>query len=179
MALRFAAQVFLAYFLLLVAGALWRLTPLERAAPDLVALFAVYLGLAARERLAPPMLSAILVGYLADLLGSTPTGLLATTAGFMCLVGHFVQGRLVVRGPLVTAAFSLVVGLVSGGLVLALRIWAGLEAGALGSEIATLLVSALFTGMAGPVVFRLCRVMDARFARTRRERDAALEGLIP
>ena len=30
-----------------------------------------------------------------------------------------------------------------------------------------------------PLVFRLCRQTDARFARTRRERDAAAEGLIP
>jgi hypothetical protein len=41
------------------------------------------------------------------------------------------------------------------------------------------LMSALLTALAGPLVFRLCRQTDARFARTRRERDAAAEGLIP
>lgn len=177
--MRLVAQVFLAYFLVLVIGTVWRFLPIGRAIPDLVALSAVYLGLAARERLAPAMLAAVIAGYLADLLIGTPAGLLATSAGTMCLLGHFVQGRLVVRGALVTAAFALVVGLVSGAVLMALRAWLGLLSPSFSSEVVTALWSALLTAAAGPLVFRLCRRMDARFARTRRERDAAAEGLIP
>jgi cell shape-determining protein MreD len=177
--MRLVAQVFLAYFLVLVVTALWRLVPIARAIPDVVALSAVYLGLAARERLAPAMLSAVVMGYLADLLIGTPTGLLSGSAGFMCLLGHFVQGRLIVRGPMVTAAFALVVGLVSAAVLIALRAWLGVLSASFSSEVVTGLVSALLTGLAGPLVFRLCRQTDARFARTRRERDAAAEGLIP
>jgi len=176
---RHAAQVFLAYFMLLVVGALWRLGPFERAIPDLVALCAVYLGLAARERLAPSMLAAVVMGYLADLLMGAPRGLLAAGAAVMCLAGHLVQGRLIVRGTLFTMALSASVGLTSGLVLMALRAWAGRLAGPIGSELVTLVLSALFTGAIGPLVFRLCRRVDARFARTQRERDAALEGLIP
>jgi rod shape-determining protein MreD len=177
--MRLVAQVFLAYFLVLVVAALWRLVPIERAIPDVVALSAVYLGLAARERLAPAMLAAVVMGYLADLLIGTPTGLLSGSAGVMCLLGHFVQGRLIVRGPMVTAAFALVVGLVSAAVLIALRAWLGVLSPSFSSEVVTGLVSALLTALAGPLVFRLCRLTDARFARTRRERDAAAEGLIP
>jgi len=177
--MRLAAQVFLAYFLVLVWSALWRFVPSGGAMPDLAALSAVYIGLAARERLAPAMLAAVVMGYLADLLIGTPAGLLSANAGVMCLFGHFVQGRLIVRGPLVTAAFSLLVGLVSGASLMGLRAWLGVLSGDVSSELIIALLSAGLTGVFGPLVFRLCRRMDARFARTRRERDAAAEGLIP
>ncbi len=35
-----------------------------------------------------------------------------------------------------------------------------------------LIASAALTGLFGPLVFRLCRFIDARFARTDREREA-------
>jgi hypothetical protein len=35
------------------------------------------------------------------------------------------------------------------------------------------------TAVVGPVVWRIFRRIDAAFARTHRERDAALEGLAP
>jgi cell shape-determining protein MreD len=175
--MRLAAQVFLAYFMLLVMGVLWRLGPLDRAIPDVVALCAIYLGLAARERVAPSVLASVVIGYLADLLLGAPLGLLSAAAGVMCLLGHFVQGRLIVRGLLFTAGFSAMVGLVSGLVLLALRALHGLVGQAFGTQVVTLLLSALTTGLAGPIVFRLCRQVDARFARTQRERDAAIEGL--
>lgn len=175
--MRLAAQVFLGYFLVLVMGVLWRMGPLDRAIPDVVALIAIYLGLAARERVAPSVLASVVIGYLADLLLGGPLGLLAIDAGVMCLVGHFVQGRLIVRGLVFTAGFAAVVGLVSGLVLLALRAFHGLVGAAVGSQLVTILLSALTSGLAGPIVFRLCRQVDARFARTQRERDAALEGL--
>ena len=175
--MRYAAQVFLGYFMVLVMGVLWRLGPLDRAIPDVVALCAIYLGLAARERVAPAVFAAVVIGYLADLLLGGPRGLLSLGAGAMCVVGHFVQGRLIVRGLVFTAGFAAVVGLVSGLVLLALRGAHGLVGEGLGSQLVTILLSALTTGLAGPIVFRLCRQVDARFARTQRERDAALEGL--
>ena len=38
---------------------------------------------------------------------------------------------------------------------------------------------ALATALIGPLVWRLFRRIDAAYARTHRERDAALEGLAP
>jgi hypothetical protein len=76
------------------------------------------------------------------------------------------------------AGFSFVTGLLAGLLVLILRAYVG-ALPTVGSELGPLLVSAGFTAALGPLVLRLCRLIDARFARTRRERDAALEGIIP
>jgi rod shape-determining protein MreD len=176
--MRVAALVFLGYGLVLVLGVVWPYLPLGRVAPDVVALCAVYLGLTARHRLAPSMLGAVIIGYLADLLIGSPRGLMALTAGVVCLVGHLVHQRLIVRGWLAMIIISAFSGLLSGVVVLGLRAYVG-ESSGFGSELLALLGSALLTGGCGPVVFRLCRNIDARFARTQRERDAALEGLIP
>lgn len=176
--MRVAALVFLGYGLVLVLGVLWRHLPIGRVAPDVVALCAVYLGLTARNQLAPSMLGAVIIGYLADLLVGSPHGLLAFTAGVVCLVGHLVHQRLILRGWPAMAIISALAGLLSGIVVLALRAYFGASAG-FGSEFLALLGAALFTGLCGPLVFRFCRSIDARFARTQRERDAALEGLIP
>jgi cell shape-determining protein MreD len=176
--MRIAAQVFLAYGLLLVVGALWRLLPLGHTAPDLVGLSAIYLGLTARHRVAPSVFGAVLIGYLADLLLGAPHGLLAATAGIVCVLGHLVQGRLIVRGRLFTLVFSTLVGVASGTVVLVLRGGVGLEGGTFLGDLASLVVSAALTGLAGPIFFSSARRVDARFARTRRERDAALDGLL-
>ena len=46
-------------------------------------------------------------------------------------------------------------------------------------ELQHIAVIALSTALVGPVVWRLFRRVDAAYARTHRERDAALEGLAP
>jgi hypothetical protein len=178
-AVRIAAQVFLALGLLVVVGALWRLLPLGRAVPDLVALPAIYLGLTARERLWPAVLGAVAIGYLADLLMGAPRGLCATSAGLVCVLGHLVQGRLIVRGRLFTLLFALLVGLVAGAVSFGVRAAAGLATGSLGAQLEGVGLAMLLSGIAGPPFFRLARSVDARFARTQRERSAALEGLAP
>jgi hypothetical protein len=73
--------------------------------------------------------------------------------------------------------FSSIVGAVSGLVLLALRAAFGLLGASFGTELVTLLLVAIATGLCGPLIFRLCRQVDARFARSQRERDAALEGL--
>ena len=175
--MRIAAQVILAYALILVLGCLWRLLPLGRLAPDIVALCAVYLGFTARHRLAPSILGAVLIGYLADLLMGTPRGMLALIAGSVCMLGHMIHRRLIVRGWIVTLFVSFFTGLLAGVLGLLIRLYAGILPA--GVELGMLLESALATALAGPLMFRLCRLLDARFARTFRERDATIEGLTP
>lgn len=175
--MRLTVQVFLAYALLLVLGVVLRVLPLTRAGPDVLALVAVYLGLTARDRVAPAILAAVIIGYLADLLMGTPRGLLALTAGLVCLTGHLVQGRLIVRGLLFTTVFSFFTGILTGALVLTITALCGMTIASFGNEMWVLLGSSILTGLSGPVVFRMCRRVDARFARTRRERDAALEGI--
>jgi cell shape-determining protein MreD len=174
---RVAFQVLLAYALLLVLGALWRKLPIA-AAPDLAALFAVYLGLTARTQLAPSTAAAIVCGYLGDLLMGTPRGLLALSSGLLCASAFLIHRRLLVRGRLLVMVLSALTGMAAGLIQIAARAWLGLPLGTPGAELITLLWSGLMTGLAGPLVFRLCRLLDARFARTDREREAALAGVI-
>jgi len=176
--MRIAAQVFLAYALVLVLASVWRHMPMSRAAPDVVALVAVYLGLTARSRLAPPTAGAVVLGYLGDLLTGTPTGLLSLTAGLVCIVGHLVHRRLLVRGTLFTMAFSFFAGLFAGLVILVIRVSTVGMPGSAAGELLVLLGSALLTGLVGPFVFRLCRAIDARFARTQREREAPIGGVL-
>ena len=175
--MRIAAHVLATYLALLVGSVLWLRMPFERAVPDLVALSAIYLGLTARRQVAPAVLGAVIVGYLADLVMATPHGLLALTAGIICIAGHLVQGRLLVRGWLYMAIVSLLTGVLSGVLVLSISGIAGLQTGQLPDELLALLGSAALTGLVGPAVFWLYRRLDSRFARTQRDRTAALEGL--
>ena len=177
--MRIAAQVLLAYALLLVFGCVWRFVPGWRAVPDVVALCAVYLGLTARQRLMTPTLGAVILGYLGDLLLGTPRGLLALIAGLICIFGHLIHRRLIVRGWMVTVVLATFTGLIAGVLSLMIRALAGLVPAGVGADLGMLVRSALLTGLAGPLVFRLCRIIDARFARTHREREAAIEGLAP
>jgi rod shape-determining protein MreD len=176
---RVAAHVFLAYGLLLLMTVVWPAMPVGRAAPDVLALCAVYLGLTARDRIVPAVVGAMIIGYLADLLLGTPRGLLALDAGLVCVAGHLIHSRLLVRGWLFIGVFSFFSGLLSGASALAITATAGMRLAQLGSELWVIFLSALLTGLIGPPMFRLLRRVDARFARTQRERDAALEGLIP
>jgi cell shape-determining protein MreD len=173
---RITAQVFLAYGLLLLLGAVWRLLPIRDLLPDIVALFAAYLGLTARQKLAPSVAGAVIIGYLADLLVGSPAGLLAITSGIICTACHLIQGRLLVRGVVFTMIFAALTALASGLLILGFRAMGGILAGGWSAAMTTLLGTTLLTGLLGPFVFRACRIVDSRFARTRRERDAAATG---
>jgi rod shape-determining protein MreD len=176
--MRMAAQIGLSYLLLLLLGAVWRLLPLASFTPDFVSLIAAYLGLTARDRLAPSVAAAVTIGYLADLLYGTPVGLMAMTAGLVCTVCHLIQGRLLVRGWIFTMVFASLTALAAGLFVLAIRGASDLLPLGWGNELGALLSMALITGLLGPFVFRSCRYVDSRFARTPRERDAAASGMI-
>ena len=176
--MRIAAQIGLSYVLLLLLGAVWRLLPLASFAPDFVNLVAAYLGLTARSRLAPSVAGAVTIGYLADLLYGTPLGLMAISAGLVCTVCHLIQGRLLVRGWIFTMVFACLTAFAAGLFVLAIRAASDLLPLGFGHELGVVLTMALVTGLLGPFVFRSCRYVDARFARTHRERDAAASGMI-
>ncbi|MCP4446965.1 MAG: rod shape-determining protein MreD [Myxococcales bacterium] len=176
--MRLAAQIVVAYLVLLVLSAVWRLFPWSELVPDIAVLFAAYLGLTAREKAAPSVASAVFIGYLADLLFGTPAGLIAFCSGLTCSACHLIQGRLLVRGSIFTTVFSCLVALATGVLTILIRSLAGLLPPGWSGELGTLVLSALITGLLGPLVFRTCRFVDSRFARTRRERDAAASGMI-
>ncbi len=161
--MRVVAQVFLAYFVLLLFASVWRLGPTPGAAPEIAALFAAYLGLTARPRLATAAVASAIVGYLGDLLLGTPPGLQATCAAFICVTGYLVHRRLMVRGLVVTILFASFIGVIASVTSFALRLYFDLEPsqGTLSASLATVLL----TGLAGPIVFRLSRSLDRRFVR--------------
>ena len=180
--MRTATLVIVAYLLCVVVAAFWRLLPinfLHDAVPDLGALTAAYLGLTARRELAPSVGGSVILGYLVDLISGTPPGLCALVLGITSLVARNVQQRILVRGPLMTMAFSAVIALAAGIAGLIVRALYHVPRGAFTLELQKIALVTIATGLVGSLVWRVFRRIDATFARTHRERDAALEGLAP
>ena len=125
------------------------------------------------------MLASVITGYLADLLYGVPVGLFALIAGMVCILGHLVHRRLLVRGWGVTVGFSFFVGLAASLLIIIVRALTGQHFATFWTELWWLVGAGLSTALIGPPLLRLYRRIDAAFARTHRERDAALEGLVP
>jgi hypothetical protein len=177
--MRTATCVLVTYLVLLVIGAVWwRFAWIADARPEVAGVAASYLGLTARRSLAAAVGASIVIGYLADLLAGVPTGLYGLIAGLLCIGGYLVQRRLLVRGLGVTMGFSFLVGAVASILVVIVR---AVTAAPLASPLTELwwtFASGAATALIGPPLFRLLRRVDAAFARTHREKDQALEGLV-
>jgi rod shape-determining protein MreD len=180
--MRTATLVLVAYLMCVILGAFWRLWPwdvLRDAVPDLGALTAAYLGLTARRDVAPAVGGSVVLGYLVDLISGVPPGLDALVLGLTCLIARRVQQRILVRGPAMTIGFSAFVGLAAGVLALLVRAVYGVPRASFGLELQYIALATIATAMIGPLVWRVFRRIDAAFARTHRERDAALEGIAP
>jgi rod shape-determining protein MreD len=171
-----------AYAVCVIVASLWRTLPIELfhdAVPDLGAMTAAYLGLTARRNVAPAVGGSVVLGYLVDIISGTPAGLFALTLGLTCLVARAVQQRILVRGAAMTMGFSAFVALVAGIAAILVRGLYGIPRGAFGTELVHIVIVTVATALLGPLVWRMFRRIDAAFARTHRERDAALEGLNP
>lgn len=180
--MRTGALVLVAYLLCVVVTAAWRLWPfpfLRDALPHVGALTATYLGLNARTRIAPALAGSVVLGYLLDLVSGGPVGFAALTLALVGLIAVGVQRRILVRGLTMTIAFCAFVGLCSATVGALVRLTFDVPSASAGTELGYLLEAALATAVVGPSVWRLFRRVDAAFARTHRERDAALEGLVP
>jgi len=179
---RTATLVLAAYVLCVIVGACWRLLPaaaLRDAVPELGALTSAYLGLTARRHLAPAIGGSVTIGYLVDVISGAPAGLAALVLGFTCLITRSAQQRILVRGAAMTIGFSAFVALVAGVVGLAVRAAVGIPVAAIAVELQHLALVTAATALIGPLVWRVFRRIDAAFARTHRERDAALEGIAP
>lgn len=155
--MRVAAQVLVFYVLLVVVGGTWRMLPTAGLAPDIAALAAVYLGLTGQRSVAGSTAGAIAVGYLADVLFGAPRGSFAFAAGVMCLFCHVI-GRRILIGGWVSAALITVCAAILGDIVVVLA--RGLPS----QSIIELALGAVITAALGPLVFRLCRFVDARIS---------------
>jgi len=176
--MRTATLVIVAYLLCVIVAAVWRLLPwVAVAVPDLGALTAAYLGLTARRTVAPAVLGSIILGYLVDLISGAPPGMVALVLGLTSVIARAVQQRIYVRGATMTIAFSVFVSLIASVVAIVVRGLYHVPSAHLSLELRHVALSALATGIVGPVVWRIFRRIDAAYARTQRERDAALEGL--
>lgn len=180
--MRTATLVLVAYALCVIVGAIWRLMPyafIRDGVPDVGALSAAYLGLTARRDAAGAVGGSVVLGYLVDLISGAPPGLGAMTLGLTCLVARGVQQRILVRGATMTMAFSAFTAVLAGVVGLLVRVLYGVPRAAFTHELKYIALVTIMTTLVGPLVWRVFRRIDAAFARTHRERDAALEGLAP
>ncbi|MBA3818932.1 MAG: rod shape-determining protein MreD [Deltaproteobacteria bacterium] len=180
--MRSATLVLIAYLMCVIVASIWRLLPgsfVRDAVPDLGALTAAYLGLTARRNAAGAVAGSVVLGYLVDLISGAPPGLGALVLGLTCLVARTVQQRILVRGAAMTMGFSAFVALVAGVLALLVRGLYGVTSMAFLLELRYIALVTIATALIGSLVWRVFRRVDAAFARTHRERDAALEGLAP
>jgi len=179
--MRTATIVLVAYFSCVILGAVWRLMPwaIHDAVPDLGALTAAYLGLTARRNVAPAVGGSVVLGYLVDLISGAPPGLIALVLALTSIIARAVQQRIYVRGATMTIAFSAFVALLAGILAMFVRALYHVPSATMSIELRHLALVAVATGLIGPIVWKIFRRIDAAYARTHRERDAALEGLAP
>lgn len=176
--MRLGAHIGSCFVLLVLVGALWRITPFEVIAPDFALLFAVYLGITPRSSIGEAVAAALACGYLHDVLAGAPRGLGSFVLGAMCVLARLVTARLLVRGGLFVAVFSFVAAGLAAVILLLVRLPLDAPIGSASAELVAALGSSALTALVAPAVFRLCRTIDARFARTQREREALREGFL-
>jgi cell shape-determining protein MreD len=180
--MRVATIVLVAYFLCVLVAAVWRYMPgiTHDAVPAIGALTAAYLGHTTRPYMLPVTTAAAVLGYLIDVISGTPAGLTSLVLGMTSDVARRTQRRLFVRGTAMMIGFSAFVSVISSLLQLLVRAWFDVSRiGTFSLEMQHIALVAFATALTGPLVWRLYRRIDAAFARTSRERDAALEGLAP
>lgn len=180
--MRTATITLAAYFMCVVLASVWRLLPFQLvrdAVPDLGALTAAYLGLTARREVAPAVGGSVVLGYLIDLISGAPPGFMALVLGLTGLVARAIQQRILVRGAAMTIGFSAFVALIAGVVALFVRGLYGVPSGSFITDLQHVALVTVATALIGPLVWRVFRRIDAAFARTHREREAALEGLAP
>jgi rod shape-determining protein MreD len=175
--MRILTHIAAAFLLLVLLGGLWRIMPFDVITPDLALLVALYLGASVRGHVWEATAAALVIGYLGDVLAVAPRGLGAFVLGAICLLARLATARLLVRGTIFTAVFCLIGALAASALAFIVRASFG-ELGPIDRELPAAFGSVLLTAALGPAVFRVCRWIDARFARTARERQALREGYL-
>ena len=180
--MRTATIVLVAYVMCLVMAAVWRYMPgfTHDAIPAIGALTAAYLGHTSRPLRAPTAAGVLVLGYLIDIISGTPPGLTPLVLGITSDVARKTQQRIFVRGTAMTIGFSAFISIIASLSQLSISWLAGLpRAATVSLELQQMALIAIATALAGPLVWRVFRRIDAAYARTHRERDAALEGLAP
>lgn len=179
--MRTATIVLVAYVLCVIVASVWRYMPgfTHDAIPALGALTAAYLGHTTRPYRVPATAGAVVLGYLQDVISGTPTGMSSLVLVITADAARATQQRIFVRGTAMTIGYSAFIALFASLAKIIVCVMFGIPRAPIGLELQQLALIALATALVGPIVWRLFRRIDAAYARTHRERDAALEGLTP
>jgi rod shape-determining protein MreD len=179
---RTATIVLVAYFLCVLVAAVWRFMPgfTRDAVPAIGALTAAYLGHTTRPHILPVTAGVAILGYLIDVISGTPAGMTSLVLGMTSDVARRTQRRLFVRGTSMMIGFSAFVSIIASLSQLLVRAVSNIsKIGSVSLELNQIALVTFSSALMGPLVWRLYRRIDAAYARTHRERDAALEGLAP
>jgi rod shape-determining protein MreD len=179
--MRTATIVLVAYALCVLVATVWRYMPgfAHDAIPALGALTAAYLGHTTRPHRAPAAAGAVVLGYLIDVISGTPAGMTSLVLFITADVARATQQRIFVRGMSMTIGYSAFIALFASLAKIVVCLIAGIARPPVALELQQIALVALATALVGPLVWKLFRRIDAAYARTHRERDAALEGLTP
>lgn len=179
--MRTATIVLVAYVVCVITATLWRYMPgiVHDAIPAIGALTAAYLGHTARPSRVPATAGAVVLGYLQDVISGTPAGMSSLALAMTAMAARATQQRIYVRGTAMTIGYSAFIALFASFAQMLVSVLFGIARPPLGLELQQLASISISTALVGPIVWRLFRRIDAAYARTYRERDAALEGLTP
>jgi rod shape-determining protein MreD len=176
---RSATVVLVAYVMCIVVTSIWYHLPwgFADAIPNVGALTAAYLGHTSRPFLAPSSGAAAATGYLIDIVSGTPIGLTSLVLVFTVAIARETQQRVLVRGTAMTIGFSAFISATASILTLVIRALFKMPFASAAVEAKHVALVAVATALLGPLVWYTFRRIDAAYARTARDRDAALEGI--
>jgi rod shape-determining protein MreD len=179
--MRTATIVLVAYMLCVIVASVWRYLPgfTHDAIPALGALTAAYLGHTTRPYRLPATAGAVVLGYLMDVISGTPPGMTSLVLVMTADIARSTQQRIFVRGTAMTIGYSAFIAVFAAIAKIIVCLMFGIPRPPVALEMQQLALIALATALIGPLVWKLFRRIDAAYARTHRERDAALEGLAP
>jgi rod shape-determining protein MreD len=155
---RGVALVVFGFALLVFGSAVTTVVPLGAYVPNLVLPIALFLGVSADVHIVRGAVSCFMLGYLLDSFSGGPMGLQTFTLVASFLVARGAGLRALPQGSAVQIALTAALGVLSGGLVLALRaIFERAFALDLAQAWATLFPSVLATTLCAPFVFAALR----------------------
>ncbi|MEY4583126.1 MAG: hypothetical protein RL701_7829 [Pseudomonadota bacterium] len=172
--MRSVLLVVFGFMLLALQAATASLLPLHLFAPNLLLPIALELGCSPDMQLTRGALICFALGYLFDAFCGNPMGLQTFVLVATYLLARGAAVRLLSNGPMFIAMFSLLMGIVTGFLVLALRAMFEKRSEILTYDLrgTTLVVvqSAVATALLAPAICAAVRRIDTRPAQKTEER---------
>ncbi len=170
------ALIAFGFGLLVLQAAMGTLVSIHPFAPNLLLPVAIYLGVSPDVNIARGAAIAFVLGYLLDSFCGSPIGLWTFVLVATFMVARGAGLRLFLRGPLFQIVLTFLVGVLAAGTILALRAIfekpAPFPHDELHQIVASLLIPALVTALASPLVFAGVRRVEQW--TTRRGDEGAL-----